>query len=509
MRTLSIGFWVVLGLAHLAVADPEPASKDQQIPKYQQAPKEEPAPPEQKSSVVRVNSTNQAFDFFRPWNKQAPFSRRGLGAVIDGGKILVTAELVASNNYVELEKSDGGEKSIANVEVIDYEANLATLIAVNPKFLQNLLPLQTTTDVRTGDTLSVLQMEANGTPVSTKALVTSVEVGRYAIEDSGYLMFRLSCPLQFRENSFTLPIVKDGRLAAFLMRYDGRSQTVDAIASPVIEHFLRGAQEVPYRGFPRAGIGFSPTRDPQLRQYLKLQDSDGGVYINQVDRHGPAAKSGIRDGDVLLAIDDKQVDPDGNYLHPIYGKLSITHLTTTEARPGQKVAMTILRNGSREKIEVELFRRPPGDYVVEPYSVGKPPRYYILGGLVFQELTRQYLREWGNNWLKDAPQRLVYYDRFQSELFPEKRKIVFLAQILPTRDTVGYEQIGNLVVKKLNGREILNLDQFAEAAARPTGGFHQIEFEDDPHQIFLDASQVEQDAAQLQKIYALPALQRL
>src|SRR5262249_57428951 len=121
-----------------------------------------------------------------------------------------------------------------------------------------------------------------------------------------------------------------------------------------------------------------------------------------------------------------------------------------------------VRNGVGEKIAVELLRRSLSAYVVEPYSVGVPPRYYILGGLVFQELTRQYLREWGNNWLKDAPQRLVYYDRFQSELFPEKRKIVFLSQILPTRDTVGYEQISNLDVKRLKGRKILDLAQLAK-----------------------------------------------
>jgi len=333
--------------------------------------------------------------------------------------------------------------------------------------------------------------------------------GKYALEDSGYLMFRMSCPLQFRENSFTLPIVKENRLAAFLMRYDSRSQTVDAISSPVIEHFLLEAQHQPYKGFPRAGIGFSPTRDPQLRRYMKLQDSDGGVYVNQVDQNGPAAKAGIKQGDVLVAIGDKQVDPDGNYLHPIYGKLSITHLTTTEAYCGQHVTMTVIRNGERKQLNVELFRRSCEDYVVEPYTIGKPPRFYILGGLVFQELTRQYLREWGTNWLKDAPQRLVYYDRFQSDLFPQKRKIVFLTQILPAQDTVGYEQLSNLVVKKLNGREILSLDDFAAAVKNPTNGYHKIELEEDPHEIYLDAKQVEEDAAQLQKTYSLPALQRL
>ena len=95
--------------------------------------------------------------------------------------------------------------------------------------------------------------------------------------------------------------------------------------------------------------------------------------------------------------------------------------------------MTIVRHGERKELKVELFRRVPEDYAIEPYTIGKAPRYFILGGLVFQELTRQYLREWGTNWLKDAPQRLVYYDRFQSDLFPDKRKIVFLTQFCRRR----------------------------------------------------------------------------
>src|SRR6202045_4967392 len=82
-------------------------------------PKEAPAPAEQKGSVVRVNSTNQAYDFFRPWSKEAPFSRRGLGVLIDGGNILVTAELVANSNYIELERADGGAKTTATIQVID------------------------------------------------------------------------------------------------------------------------------------------------------------------------------------------------------------------------------------------------------------------------------------------------------------------------------------------------------------------------------------------------------
>jgi hypothetical protein len=496
MRSFLI-FAITLNLLNAAIAAPEPT------------PKEQPVSAEQKSSVIRVNSTNQGYDFLRPWNKQAPTSRRGLGILIDGGKILVTAELVTNSNYVELEKPDGGSKALAKVDVIDYEANLATLVPADPKFLDGVQPLETTTDVKIGDKLSVLQLESSGTPVSTQALVTSVEIGRFALEDSGYLMFRMSCPLQFRDNSYTVPIVKDNKLVALLMRYDSRSQTIDGISSPVIEHFLKEAPNRPYRGFPRAGLNFSSARDPQLRRYLKLQDSEGGVYVSQVDQSGPAAKAGIKEGDILLSIDDKQIDPDGNYMHPTYGKLSITHLTTTDAYVGQKVAMTIIRDGQRLSIPVELFRRSPDDYVVAPYSVGKSPRYFILDGLVFQELTRQYLREWGANWQKDAPQRLVYYDRFQSDLFPEKRKIVFLSQILPTSDTVGYEQLNHLVVKTVNNKKIDNLDDLVDALKQPLDGFDKFEFEEDPHEIYLNSKQATESAPQLQKIYSLPALERL
>src|ERR1700704_1256466 len=107
--------------------------------------KKEPAIPGGKPkelSLVRVNVTGQPYDYFRPWQKKAPFSKRGLGAVLPQGRVLVTADLVANQNYVELERAESGEKTAANVQVIDYEANLALLEPTEKKFLDGLTPLQ-------------------------------------------------------------------------------------------------------------------------------------------------------------------------------------------------------------------------------------------------------------------------------------------------------------------------------------------------------------------------------
>jgi S1-C subfamily serine protease len=511
MRVL-LCFQILVLFTGLAIAtenpSPTPAGTPAPETRPSAAPKERLATELKGGSVLRVNSTNQTYDFFRPWSKKAPYNRRGLGAVIDGGEVLVTAELVEDSNFIELEKPDTGERTSAKVAVVDYETDLALLKPTSSDFLKDLRPLDTTLDPKVGDHLSVVQLEANGTPVSTEALMTSAEVGHYALEDYSYLLFKMSCPLQYRDNSFTLPIVQDHHLISMLLRYDPRSQTIEGISTPVIQHFLKEADHQPYQGFPSFGISFSPTRDPQFRQYEKLSDSEGGIYVDDVEPDAPAAQADIQTGDVLLSVAGKPIDSDGDYDDSLYGRLSITHLITTLSYSGQKVPVTLLRHGERKDVVVSLFHKPPQDYAIDPYVIGRPPRYLILGGLVFEELSRQYLREWGPAWQREAPQRFVYFDHYQSDLFPKPRKIVFLSQILPNNDTIGYPQLNYMAVERVNGQPIYRLEDLAKAIEKPVNGFHKIEFDLDPKVIYLDANQVQENAAQLQKTYSLPAMRR-
>lgn len=73
------------------------------------------AQPSAATSLVRVNVTSQSYNFLRPWEKQAPSTRRGLGAVLEGEKVITTAELVANATYLELEMPDTGEKDRKSV----------------------------------------------------------------------------------------------------------------------------------------------------------------------------------------------------------------------------------------------------------------------------------------------------------------------------------------------------------------------------------------------------------
>lgn len=473
-------------------------------------PQPKPKPPQEAASIsiLRVNATSQTYDFFRPWMKKPPGTRRGLGTLIDGNRILVTAELVANATFIELERAATAEKSSATVERVDYESNLAILRPADPSILQGMKPLALDKGVRVGDRATVLQLEQNGEIAETLGTVTSIAVGGYPFDNMGLLIFRLSAPMQQRDGSFTLPAVRNGNLLGLLMRYDARSQTADLIPSPVIAHFLKEAANPAYAGFARAGMAFASTRDPQLRRYIGLNEP-GGVYVTEVLRGSAAEKAGLKTGDVLLAVDGRAIDQDGNYEDPDWGRIAFSHITNTIYHPGETVNFRVFRDGAVSEIPVTLEARDRSKIISEPHMSDRAPRYVIMGGVVFMELSRPYLQEWGGDWAKEAPQRLVFLDAFQNELPEDRGKIVFISQILPTQETLGYEGLENLVVSRINGKEIKSLDDVIAASKSPVDGFQMIELDEDPGRIFLDAGAIEAHRDALMEKYALPSLQRL
>ena len=316
-----------------------------------------PASKTKEPSLVRVNVTGQPYDYFRPWQKKAPFSKRGLGAVLSQGRVLVTADLVTNQNYVELERAESGEKTAATVQVIDYEANLALSVPTEKKFLDGLTPLEFAFDTVVGDRLAAWQLEPTGALVVTDGLVTTVQMMRYPGDVGQFLGYRVSIAMQYRENSYTVPLVKNNKLAGLLLRYDPRSQVLDAIPAPVIAHFLKDAESQHYRGFPSGGFSFFPTRDPQLRKFAGQTGKPGGVYVTSVEPNSPAMKAGLQVGDIVTGIGNNEIDQNGNYVDPLYGKIEFTNLLTDHAFAGDTVSFQIQRAGKPMQLNVTLDHR--------------------------------------------------------------------------------------------------------------------------------------------------------
>jgi hypothetical protein len=257
-------------------------------------------------------------------------------------------------------------------------------------------------------------------------------------------------------------------------------------------------------------MSYSNMRDPQFRRYAGIPEGvQGGVYVTDVLRGGPAELAGLKAGDVVLQVAGHPVDHDGNYADPVFGRLSITHLIGRHFS-GERLVFTVLRNRERMEIPIEVKPRSARQQVVEPYVVDRAPAFYLLGGLLFQELSRQYLKEWGPEWTKKAPEEFLYIDRHQAELYPEgDRKVVVLTGVLPSESTIGYESLAQIVLEKINGKPIRRVSDIPAALAQSKDGMHRIDFDSDPGTIYMDAAAVAAGDEELRRNYGIRVLNRI
>ena len=94
-------------------------------------------------------------------------------------------------------------------------------------------------------------------------------------------------------------------------------------------------------------LGIQPdqvTRDVATQLGL---DQARGVVVLEVVGDGPAAKAGLRPGDVIVRLDDANVDT----VEDLFGELR-------QRRPGSQVRLTFIRDGREQQATVTLADRP-------------------------------------------------------------------------------------------------------------------------------------------------------
>ena len=115
------------------------------------------------------------------------------------------------------------------------------------------------------------------------------------------------------------------------------SNTVRAIADELIKNgkIERGA----------IGIAYN-LLTPRAAAALALPAQTQGIIISQILPGSPAAQAGLKLNDVITKINDQQIDG----THPISSVLLHT-------RPGDKVKLTIIRDGKQQTVDLTLGRQ--------------------------------------------------------------------------------------------------------------------------------------------------------
>ncbi|HEV8335241.1 MAG TPA: PDZ domain-containing protein [Candidatus Polarisedimenticolia bacterium] len=82
-----------------------------------------------------------------------------------------------------------------------------------------------------------------------------------------------------------------------------------------------------------------------LRAYFKAPRGRG-VLVSRVEEDTPAAKAGLRAGDVIIAVDGKGISERGDIAEAL-----------SDHEPGDRVAVKIVRDGSDKTVDVEIAER--------------------------------------------------------------------------------------------------------------------------------------------------------
>lgn len=493
-----------------AVALLASCQRPQTVTVIQQAPEStppvsvtQPAKPDVKRSVVRIDATRQTWSAGQPWEKNPPNKRRALGAIVGEQLVLTTAELVADSTYLKFESIDSNDTATAKVIAVDYEANLALLNPTDAEEGKKLFAksnvLELAKPPKIGDTLEIVQVEESGMSLTTGALLQSIDVVANFLPDQYFLTYELKASMQSAASSFSLPILHDDKLVGMLTNYDGKDQISDVNAVELTERFIREAKDGEYAGFPSLGVASARTEDPSFRQWLKLSDDQGGLYVSSVRKNSAADKAGLKKGDVILSIDGHKLDRRGYYEHKNYGSVFWSHLVRGEKSAGDEVKGTVWRDGNAIELTVKLTRDEEKDRLVPDYTFGTAPHYLVKGGFIFQELTRPLLEAFGEEWQTRAPLNLLDAYENQAKYAGPARRVVFLSGVIATPATVGYERLRNLIVKKVNGKEVQDIETLIAAFDGAPNGLHSIEFDEDHFSVYLDeatASRVDQQLLQ-------------
>ena len=496
--------FLFLALGAITLPAQTPASGSSPKKRMAAASEGDPAPLQvvQSRSLVKVNATSQSYNLHLPWQKESPSGRRGLGVVLAGNRVLVTGQMAADATYIELELPETGQKIPAKVVAVDYEANLALLESPasdkQKAFFAGLKPMAVDVSARIEDKVDILQTGRVGELIKSELKISKVLIRRYTVEGSGFLVYEANNIVRSEANSFTLPVVKNGKLVGLLLSYDSKNQVTTILPAPIIEHFLKDVADGSYEGFPGLGMELQYTQDEQFREYLGLKPDAPGVLITNVMKGGSAEKAGMKKDDILVSINGFTVDSRGDYKDPQFGALSSSHLVRGRAYVGDKVEIKVIREGKEVTLKGELTRRKPDDYLVLPYLFDKGPRYVLMGGLLFQELSRPYLDAFGEEQRGGAILRLAriaaHPDKYEEE---GRKKLVFLSLVLPTPSAQGYDKLGGQVISKVNGKAISDLNDLAEAFKSAKDTWHVIELDEFPHILYLDTFNAERDNMRL------------
>lgn len=414
--------------------------------------------------VVRVYSTYQDPDHECPWQSLAPRGSTGSGVIVGPGEILTGAHVVANATFVQVQKPSDPTKVTARVISICHDADLALLKVEDASFTRGVTPVRIGDLPRLRDAVQVVGYPIGGEEVSiTEGVVSRIEVQRY--EHSQRYLLAVTVDAAINSGNSGGPVFAGRKVVGIAIQAIPDAENIgEMVPAPLLRRFLEVARSGTAQvQVPGLGVTTQPLENPALRRYLGMKPSDSGVLVTAV-QFGSSAWGVVKAGDVLTSLDGMRIANNGTVQYRDRFRCQFD-VAFADHLVGGRIRARIVRGGKRSAVSFSLS---PMCWLVPRIEFERMPTWFLFGGLVFQRLTAELLRVWGEHWWDKAPKELLglYYSGQRS---PERQEIIVLTQVLADAVNVGYEPFVNDVVVECNGIKPANMAEFVNIVDASSG----------------------------------------
>lgn len=463
-------------------------------------------------AVVQILVSSQVPVYDAPWRYQPIRRSSGTGFVIEGGKILTNAHVIAWAKQILIRRYQDPRLLPARVVFAGHDCDLALLEPIDPKDLDGVKALEFGELPAVQSAVVTCGYPAGGDQMSfTRGVVSRIEVQPYA-HPGNRAWLAVQTDAAINPGNSGGPVFQDDKVVGVAFQGIPGLQNAGFFIPPeVVNHFLTDVKDGRYDGFPMAGVSFEDLQNPAYRRLLGLADDGRGARVDWLRPDGPAAKV-LRPDDVMLEAGGYPVGSDA--MIPYRGNRVAAGVAFQRPQAGEKLALKVWRDGQEVVLDVPMEAYEGDRLAGRQYDV--PPRYVIHAGLVFTPLSANYLDtvgQLGRDYLWEGLARLTYelHHRPAEESREARPEPVVIAGVLPHAVNADLGVRGRMLVNRINGVRIEKLEDVKRALSENKGERHILEFdgpEDGPIEA-IDRAAAEAAHAEILRNYGIVSDQRL
>ena len=457
--------------------------------------------PSQLDAIIKVYATCSSPDYWLPWQNKSSLEATGSGFVISNNRIVTNAHVVADQKFVMVRKHGSAERYTATVITVGHDCDLALLKVEDQTFFNGIVPLTLGDIPQLEEEVSVVGYPTGGDNICiTRGVVSRVELQQYEHGETNLLAIQIDAAIN-PGNSGGPALQEDKVVGVAFQSLTNVENIGFIIPVPIIKHFLEDVDRITpnkgYSGFCALGVRCQKMENPQIRAYKKLGHKTG-VLITKISAISPAAQF-IKVGDVLLSIDGYNIANDGSINFRLRDRISFEYALSLK-HDGDDIPIILLRDGKELSLNIPLTTPkvlcPSIQYDIHP-------SYFIYAGLIFVPLTKPYLREWGDEWYDACPRKLCDKAMY-GDMTEEKQEVIVLTSILAHSVTIGYTELANSILLKVNDITIKNLNHLVEVVESIHNSSIVFQLEDS-RMIVMDVKLAKQATSDILKANRIPS----